>query len=124
MSRSTPFLASRAVSTGSAGFALTVALRSTAERTHEVDAPHRRQLGLPAGEHLVGVVRLHPALEEAGRHREPHDVAVDRVMLHGARTSSEILLADRGAQPLLHTRPSFLIGEAHGLALMRNCGAS
>jgi hypothetical protein len=45
-------------------------------------------------------------------------------MLHGAKPALEILLADGSAQPLLHTRPSFLITEAHRPALMRNDGAA
>ncbi len=87
----------------------------------QIDAPHRRQLRLPAGEQLVGVVRLHPALEEAGRHREPHGVALDGVVTHGGEPALEDLLADRGAQPLLHAQPAFLIGQAHG---RRSCGSA
>ena len=86
---------------------------------HHIDAPDCRQFRLPAGEQLVGVMRLHPAFKEARRHREPHGVVVDCIMAHGAKPALEDFFADRGAQARLHAQPSLLIRMAHRLALMR-----
>ena len=84
---------------------------------HQIDATDRGQFGLPAGEQLVGVVRLHPALEKTRGQRKPHDVVADCVVLHGAEPVLEVVLADDGAEPRLHAGPLFFVAQAHGLAL-------
>ena len=85
---------------------------------HQIDATDRRQLGLPAGEQLVGVVRLHPALEKPRGQRKPHDVVANCVVLHRAEPVLEVILADDGAQTGLYAGPLFFVAQAHGLALM------
>src|ERR1700752_5223134 len=69
---------------------------------HQIDATDRGQLGFPAGEQLVGVVGLHPALEKARGQRKPYDVALDGVMLERAEPTVEIILSNDGAQPRLN----------------------
>ena len=44
--------------------------RAAHRRTHgEIDPMHLGHLGLPAGQHTLGIVRLNPALEEPGWNR-------------------------------------------------------
>src|SRR4051812_7923519 len=76
---------------------------------HQIDPADCGEFGFPAGEQLVGVVRLHPALEKTCRERKPHDLTIGGVMLERAEPALEILVADGGAQASLYPRPTFLI---------------
>jgi hypothetical protein len=48
----------------------------------QIETAHAGLLVLPAGKHAIGVVRLDPALQEAGRNRQSHRLAVDAFELH------------------------------------------
>src|SRR6476469_9471518 len=65
---------------------------------HQIHPPDLGQLGLPTGEQLVGVVRLHPTLEKARRQRKTHDVVMGGIMLERTEPALEILVAHGGAQ--------------------------
>jgi hypothetical protein len=79
-------------------------------RAHQdVDATQRRQLGLPAQQDLLAVVRLHPGLEEACRDRQPDRLAIDAFQVHALEPAGEDVLADFRAQALLHAQPALLV---------------
>ena len=67
--------------------------------------------GLPAAQHAVAVMALHPALEEARRHRQPDGLVLDRLEVHAREPARENVVADFRFQPSLDAGPSFLIGR-------------
>ena len=72
-------------------------------RAHDqLDAHGLRLLGLPAGQHPLGIMRLDPALEETGRHRHAHGSVLDRLQVHAGKPTRIDVVADLGAQTPLY----------------------
>jgi hypothetical protein len=92
---------------GSAPSVLAWLWRGGAACSH--DPAQRGRFRLPAQQDLLAVMRLHPGLEEAGRDREPHRVALDALQVHAREPAGEDVLADLRAQARLHAQPAFLI---------------
>src|SRR5690242_10855683 len=74
----------------------------------KLDPAQGRIFRLPARQNALAVMRLDPALEKAGRHREPHGLAVDPFDFHAREPAGEDVLSDLGAQPLPHALPALL----------------
>ena len=88
-------------------------------RAHgELDARKGRLLGLPAGQHPLGVVRLDPALEEARGHRELDGIAFAAVEFHAGEPACVNIVADFGAKAILHAGPSVQIHARHCVSLL------
>ena len=88
-------------------------------RAHaQLDARKGRLFGLPAGQHPFGVVRLDPALEEAGRHRQMRGVDLDPLKIHAGEPALENILTDLGAKTILHAGPAVHIHARHCVSLL------
>ena len=68
----------------------------------EIDAVHFRHLGLPAGQHALGVMRLDPALQKPRRHRQVHAFLLHAFQVHAREPARIDVFADARAQPALH----------------------
>ena len=83
----------------------------------ELDTRKARLLGLPAGQHPLGIVRLDPALEKTCRDRQFDRIPVAAIELHACEPARIDILADFGAKPLLHARPTLLFHVRHRVCL-------
>src|SRR5262249_41543235 len=79
----------------------------------EFDAREAALLSLPAGQDPLGIMRLNPALEEAGRHRQLHGITLAAVKLHAREPAGVDIVADFGPQTLPNTCPALLIHCRH-----------
>ena len=91
------------------------AVRITALRTLTSSFWISGVLALPAGQQLFDVVRLDPAFEKAGRHREMRRAFMDSFEFHAGEPALENLFADFGAKPVLYALPTLLLGGCHFL---------
>ena len=71
----------------------------------DLDPRDLLDLGLEGVEHAVEVVRLDPALEEAGRDRQTGRSAGHGLQLQAGEPAREHVLAELGPQPALHPGP-------------------
>ena len=68
----------------------------------EIDPMHSRHLGLPTGQHALGIMRLNPALEEARRNRKVDAFRLDAFQVHPRKPARIDVFSDGRAQPTLH----------------------
>ena len=84
----------------------------------ELDPQKVRLLGLPAGQHPVGIVRLDPALEKARGHGQLDRIPVAAIELHAAEPTRVNVVTDFGAKTILHARPAVQIHARHCVSLL------
>src|SRR3974390_2491756 len=58
-------------------------------------------------------MRLNPALEETGRHRQADRSVLDRLQVHAGKPARIDVVTDLGAQTPLHPSPALLIHVRH-----------
>ena len=83
----------------------------------EFDAREVRLLGLPAGQHPLGVMGLDPALEKAGWYGQLHRIPFAAVELHASEPARVNIVTDFGAETISHPRPAVLIHARHFVCL-------
>src|SRR6516164_6059995 len=64
-------------------------------------------------------MRLNPALEETGRHRQADRSVLDRLQVHAGKPARIDVVADFGAQAPLHPNPALLIHVRHFIVSRR-----
>jgi hypothetical protein len=79
----------------------------------KIDLMHFRHFGLPARQHTIGVVRLDPALEEAGGNRQMDTFLLHGFEIHPREPAGIDVFSDAGTQPTLHPRPPILFHVCH-----------
>ncbi len=83
-------------------------------RAHrELDARETGLLGLPAGQHALGIMGLDPALEEARGDGQLDGISLAAVELHAREPARVDVVTDFGAKAILHPRPALLIHARH-----------
>src|SRR5262249_24641146 len=79
----------------------------------QLDAGDLVVLGLPAGQNALSIMRLNPAFEEAGRHRQAYRTLLDRFQVHAREPARVDVVTDLGAQAFFDPRPALLLPVRH-----------
>src|SRR5664279_5531105 len=98
------------------------------ELGHNCGAHHRRAhdqfdaadfgvFALPTSQHTFGIVRLDPALEKPGRHRQANGAILDPLQVDAGKPARIDVVADLGAQSPPYPRPAVVIRVRHFLLL-------
>src|ERR1700733_7436835 len=75
----------------------------------QVDARHRGTFGLPTVEQPLDVVRLDPALQKSGRHRNTRGIGLYTFEFHACEPTAVDRFANLGAQAPFDSDPAFVV---------------